>query len=173
MEELLNTYLKSQGKSITGQYFYRLVWSDKVLENRKGTFNDFTESGLFIRTVVETRLLPKYNYIRERWILEKWAPGSLTRNEETPDASGGDYIPVYVFEDSEGNYLPPTRKVLEFILAFLNGRVKKDSIPDEKYLEEKETQQIYESLDDHPSYFKTSGETRNAVAYTKELKDVT
>jgi hypothetical protein len=172
MEELLNTYLRSLGKSLTGQYIYRLVWSDKILENRYGTYNDFTESGLFIRSVTETRLVPKYNYIKDRWILEKWADGSLTRNKETPDASNGDYIPVYVFEDGKGNYLHPTRKVLEFLINSLNGRVRKDLEPDEKYIEEKETQSIYESLDDHPSWFKTSGESRNAVAYTKELKDV-
>jgi hypothetical protein len=171
MQELLNTYLHSKGKSITGEYIYRLIWSDSILEHRKGTFNEFTESGLFIRTFTGVKLLPKYNYIKDRWILEKWAPGSITRNNETPDAYNGDYLPVYVFEDGDGNYLPPTRKVLEFILSALDGRIKRDIVPDEKYLEEKEVEDMVESFDDHPGYFKTSGDARNAVAFSKQYAE--
>ena len=171
MEELLNTYLKSQGKTLTGEYLYRLIWSEKALERRKGLFRDFTESGLFIREVIEVRLTKKYNYIKDRWILEKWAPGELTRNPETPDAVNGDYIPVYVFEDKDGNYLQPTEKVLRFIINCIDGKVNKDARFDEKYLEEKGIAQTVESFDDHPSWFKTSGDARNAIGYTKELKE--
>jgi hypothetical protein len=170
MEEILNIYLKAQGKSITGEYLYRLVWSDNILENRYGTFNEFTSPGLFVRTFTGIKLVPKYSYIKERWILEKWAPGNLTRNPETPDASAGDYIPVYVFEDGKGKYLPPTRRVLEFLIGSLNGNVRKDIEPSEEYLQEKEIAAMVESFDDHPSAFATAGQYRNAVGYTKEIK---
>lgn len=172
LEETLRIYLNSLGKSITGEYIFRLVWSDNVTENRLGTYNDFDENGQFIRTVREVRRVPKYNYIKARWIFEKWAPGSLTRNPETPDADNGDYIPVYVFESAEGKYLPPTRKVLEFIIAYLEGRIKKDAVPSQEYLEEREIQETIDSFDDHPGYIKTSGDARNSTAYTKELSKV-
>jgi hypothetical protein len=166
----LNNWLKSQGTSITGQVIYRLVWSEEILEHRYGLFNDFTKQGIFIRQAIETRLVRKYNYINERFILEKWAPGNLTASSETPDAASGDYLPIYVFENKKGNYLSPTRKVLEFIINYMNGRVNKDEVIDEKILEEKEIQYQYESFDDHPMDFKTSGPTRNAIAYTRGLK---
>ncbi len=169
--EYLNNWLEEQGTSLAGQPIYRLVWSEKTFENRHGLFRDFTESGLFIREVIETRRVKKYNYIKERFILEKWASGSLTANPETPDALNGDYLPIYVFEDKKGTYLPPTRKVLEFILNFMKGNVSQDEEIDPRIIEEKETSYIMESFEDHP-YFRTSGVTRNAVAYTRGLRGV-
>jgi hypothetical protein len=169
--EELNKYLKSQGISITGQTMYRLVWSESIFEYRRGLFRDFTKSGLFIREAVETRRVRKYNYIKERFILEKWAPGNLTNNPELPDSMNGDYLPIYVFEDKHGNYLPPNRKVLDFILDFMHGRINKDAEIDPKVLEEKEIKYTMESFEDAPD-FKTSGEIRNAIAYTRGLKGV-
>jgi|ERR1044071_3948159 hypothetical protein len=167
----LNKYLATQGNSITGQVMYRLVWSENVLENRHGLFRDFTRSGLFIREVIETRKVKKYNYIKERFILEKWAPGNLTANNELPDSINGDYLPIYVFEDKSGNYLPPTRKVLDFILNYMRGNVDKDTEIDPRVLEEKEMKYVMETFDDAPD-FRTSGAIRNAIAYTRGLKGV-
>lgn len=161
----LNRFLFSQGLTLEGKALYRLVWSDTETEFRKGTFREFYGK-IFLREFNGVREVKKYNYIHERWILEKWAPGNLTANRETPNSSNGDYIPVYVFEDSKGNYLPPNRKVLDFILAFMNGTIKQDSIPSEEYLAEKEVEKMTESMGDHPD-FRTSGPTRNAVAYRK------
>lgn len=167
----LNNWLRDQGISITGQVMYRLVWSESIYENRFGKFRDFTSSGLFVREVTETRRVRKYNYIHERFILEKWAPGNLTANRELPDASNGDYIPVYVFEDKKGNYLPPTERALKFILDYMNGRVDKDSEVPQELLDEKEIKYQVESMDNHPD-FSTSGEARNAIAYSKGLRHI-
>ena len=165
----LNNWLKSQGKSITGEVIYRLIWSDKIFENRYGTYRDFTPSGLFIREITETRTTRKYNYINERWILEKWAPGNITAHRELPDATNGDYIPVYVFEDKKGNYIAPTEKVLKFIIDFMNGRIDKEAKIDPEILEEKEIAYQVDSFLDAPD-FRTHGATRDAVAYTRGLK---
>lgn len=170
--EHLNKWLIDQGgTALTGQPVYRLIWSDKALENRFGTFNDFTEGGLFIRQVTETRLVQKYNYIHERWILEMWAPGDLTAHKETPDAMNGDYIPVYVFEGKNRKYLAPTRKVLRFILGFMRGSIPQDEEIPQELLDDKEIENQVDSMMDHPD-FKTSGPTRNSIAYTKGLRDV-
>lgn len=170
--ERLNKWLKDKGLSITGQVLYRLVWSNSTFEHRYGIFNDFTSSELFIRQVKETRLVRKYNYINERWILEKWAPGNLTANRETPDAMNGDYIPVYVFETKDGKYLAPTERALKFILDFMNGMVEKDREIPPELQEQKEIEAQVDSMMDAPE-FRTTGPTRNAVAYTKGLKNVT
>jgi hypothetical protein len=95
----------------------------------------------------------------------------LTNNKETPDAMNGDYIPVYVFEDKNGKYLPPTEKALSFILSYMKGQVKQDERPSEEYLEQKEIQYELEQLNNVPN-FSTSGSSRNSIAYTKGLKNV-
>jgi hypothetical protein len=70
--QILNKRLEKEGLSITGEVIYRLVWSNRIFENRFGNFRDFIEgTNILIREVKETRLVRKYNYINERWILEK------------------------------------------------------------------------------------------------------
>lgn len=151
---------------------YRIVWSDSLFEMRYGTFVDKSESGLiFLREVTETRRVRKYTYINERWIFEKWAPGNLTACRETPESINGDYIPVYVFEDSNRNYLPPTEKSIRFIIQVMEGQVRKDDPLDYRYFEDKEVKEFEESMDTHPM-FSTHGETRDSVAYTGSLKKV-
>lgn len=164
--EQLNAKIGYEYRSLDNRALFRLIWSESAFENRYGTFREFTESGIFIREVTETRRVRKYNYIHNRWIFEAWAPGNLTANRETPDAYNGDYVPVYVFENKNGEYLPPNEKVVRFLIAAVYGRVKKDEIPSQAYLEEREIQASVASMDDHPSWFQTRpGEARNAIWY--------
>lgn len=164
--EELNNRIGNEYMSIDGRRLFRIIWSESAFENRHGTFREFTESGLFIREVTETRRVRKYNYIHNRWIFEAWAPGNLTANRELPDATNGDYVPVYVFENKRGEYLPPNEKVARFLIAAVYGKIKKDEIPSQAYMEEKEIQAQVESMDDHPSWFQTRpGEARNAIWY--------
>ena len=164
--EQLNSRIGSEYRSIDNRALFRLIWSENAFENRHGTFREFTQSGLFIREITEVRKVRKYNYIHNRWIFEAWAPGNLTANPETPDAHNGDYIPVYVFENKNGEYLPPNEKVVRFLIAALHGKIKKDEAPSREYLEERHIQTLEDSLDDHPSWFQTrTGPTRNAIWY--------
>ena len=164
--EALNNRIGSEYRSIEGHVLFRIIWSESAFENRYGTFREFTEGGLFIREVTEVRRTRKYNYIHYRWIFEAWAPGNLTANRETPDAAGGDYVPVYVFENKSGEYLPPTEKVVRFLIAAVYGKVKRDEVPSQAYLEEREIQSATEAMDDHPAWFQTRpGEARNSIWY--------
>lgn len=169
IDHLNKWLLNREGRSLDGHQLYRLVWSDSCFENRYGTFREFA-GDLFIREVTGVRLVPKYNYIRERYIFEKWAPGSMTQNSETPDAANGDYIPVYVFESSNRKFLEPNKKVLTFLLDFMRGQIRTDREIPQELQDEKEIQYAVDSMDTHPM-FSTSGETRDSVAYTRELKD--
>lgn len=95
-----------------------------------------------------------------------FAPGNITRSPELPDAGNGDYVPVYVFESGTGFYLPPTRKVVEFLISCLEGKVKRDELPSEEYLQEREVGDFIEQMDDHPNWFQTRpGDTRNAIFF--------
>lgn len=164
--EGLNKKIGGEYVTIDGHKIFRLVWSENVFENRHGTFREFTESGLFIREVTEVRSVRKYGYIHNRWIFEMWAPGNLTKSPELPDSGNGDYVPVYVFEGRDGNYLPPNEKVVRFLISALQGKVKKDEAPSREYLEEREISQQMEIMEDHPAWFQTRpGNTRNAIWY--------
>lgn len=169
-KELSNWLRESYGQTVTGKTKFRLVWSEDITENRKGEFNEFYGK-IFLRTIVGTRELPKYNYIHNRYILEGWKDEDLSFNGEVPNAKYGDYIPIYVFEDKNGNPLPVTHKVLTFIIASIQGRVRKDSELSEQETHEKEVQDQYESMDDHPGCLKTSGPARNSVAYDSGLSN--
>jgi len=95
-----------------------------------------------------------------------FAPGNLVMNSEIPDSKNGDYVPVYVFESGTGMYLPVTRKVVEFLISCLEGKVRRDELPSEEYLQDREIQAFEESFDDHPSWFQTRpGATRNAIFF--------
>jgi hypothetical protein len=138
------------------------------MEFRKGIFRDFVGS-IFIRETNEVRLTRKYNYIHDKWIFEAFSRNAYS--PEVPGTEGGDYIPIYVFQNSMRAPLPITKKVLEFLVGTVNGRVERDKIPSQEYLDDVEVGKMEESMDDHPSDFSTRpGPQRNAVAYTKELK---
>ena len=171
--EIINAKIAKLYRLVDNTPIFRLVWANDIYEPRFGTYRDFTESGLFLREVTEMRITRKYSYIHERWILERWAPGNLTANPETPGAENGDYLPVYVFEDAKGNYLPPTEKVVSFIIKFSFGEIRKDEVPSEEYLEEKEIQSQVESMDTHPIFQTSPGPGRDSIGYNKGLKDVT
>ena len=113
--EYINHWLMDQDKTRNNEPKYRLVWSDDQREYRHGTFNDFYGE-IFLRSVTEVRFVPKYSYISERWILEKWIPPERAMHPELPESYKGSYEVFYVFEAADGSYLKPTRKVVEFII---------------------------------------------------------
>ena len=142
-------FLSRFGNNPSGTPWYKLVWSDDERELRRGTFNDFTTSGLFLRTITDTRLVPKYSYIKERWVLEKWIPPERAYNAELPNSSNGSYEPLFVFEDRFGHSLPVTYKALEFIIG-ADNQVRAKFADRSKEIEAKEIEQIEDEIDSSP-----------------------
>lgn len=165
----INDWLARDYKTLEGKPKYRLVWSEDAFEQRHGLFRDYYDK-ILIREVIETREVRKYNYIHERWIFEAWVPPGVLSNKEIPSSMFvGTYEPIYVFEDSQRNYLPPVEKAVRFIIATFEGRVKKDDPKGDEYFEDKQMQREIDEIGNHPS-FSTSGPTRDSVAYTSALK---
>ena len=98
------------GKTLHEKPLFRVVWSNDQFEVRNGTFNEFY-GHIFVRTVTGARVVRKYSYIQERWILEKWFPIEPTNELPHPDG----YEIIYLFEDKNGNPLPVIWRVLEII----------------------------------------------------------
>lgn len=151
--KIINNELKKFGKAPCGSPLWRLVWSNNEYEKRLGTFED-SYGSIFLRRVTEVRETRKYNYIDQRWILEKWFRVS---NPELPDTlHKGSWEPIYVFESKSGEYLQPTLKTALFMVEqynyHANNRVlpgaRRAQIADEmQRRDDKELQDFMDSID--------------------------
>lgn len=123
MQEIIS-WLEKQERSRLGDPLFRLVFSDHEVEMRKGEFREF-HGDIYLRTFKGTKEVPKYPYIKGRWVLEIWVSPELAFCDELPHSNRGSYEPFYVFEDANGNSLPVTIKVIEFIIGrWRRGPVK-------------------------------------------------
>ena len=107
------------GKSVTGQPYYRLVWSEDMYEIRKGDFDHHTASGIYLGTqynVVDR--VKKYGYFKDRYVLETFAPElqamAQAVNKELVELDG--YEPLFVFTDKNRNYLKPEWWAIEYLI---------------------------------------------------------
>ena len=170
---LINDWLaKYGGQSPTNLPMFRIVWSNDQYEFRKGEFNIF-HGDIYLRTDVGTKLVRKYNYIHERWILERWAPQELVKSEETPAVTNGDYIPVWVYEDKHRNYLEPTQKVIEFQFYLMQkhkASTETQIMNELKIKEDQEIQTFMDIIDTSP--IGNALHMREAVGYSKGSKDI-
>jgi len=93
---------------------FRIVWSTRQIEYRKGIHGDFD--------IVETvKQVQKYNYVLDRFILEKLV--YIGQQRELVNVSGFSYEPVYVFQDKHGNPLPVEWWAVEYAVKSLLGQL--------------------------------------------------
>lgn len=114
--------------TITGLPMWRVVWSEDQFEHRHGTYDDYSPSGLYLRTVTEVRYVPKYR----QWIHNKYV---LERLVVIPEINAGDlpatklsYEPIYPFETSSGKYLPPRIDAAQFVIDTVLSAQGKSSL---------------------------------------------
>jgi len=116
--DVLNKQLKDKyGVDIvTGLPIFRIVWSDDQRETRHGTFTDYSESGLFLREITETRQdCPKYQWIDKKHLLERLVVVPDVNQEELAGAKTS-YEPLWVFETGREEYLPPSLDASCFVI---------------------------------------------------------
>lgn len=102
--------------TITGDAIWRIVWSEDQFEHRFGTYDDVTESGIYLRTVTEVRYVPKYRqWIKERYVLERLVVIPEINSGDLP-ATKVSYEPMYSFQTDAGVYLPPSIIACKFII---------------------------------------------------------
>ena len=102
--------------TITGQQIFRVVWSDNQFEKRLGEYEDFTPSGIYLRTVKEVREVPKYKqWVHQKYVLEQLVIIPEMNQDELP-VSKTSYEPLYVFQTNSGEYLPPKIEAAKFII---------------------------------------------------------
>jgi len=174
--DLINKELRNFGLNEYGESIFRCVFSDDQVEKRKGEFNEFYGS-LFVRRVKGVKEVRKYPWIKRKWIIERWASGKLAYHPDLETDKNGVYICVYVYQDVNGNYLPPLLKVALIVVnQLLNPRSKSEALAqDEEQLkkeEELEVQKIEEELkiqaDEAATKDPKSYRESASIGYTKE-----
>lgn len=111
----MNDWLKRNFGYFNDQPTWRVVWSTDQKEMRKGTFNYFDPSdGRFLRTEVGIREVPKYDWIKDKYVLERIMPvPEINRDELTTKLS---YEPVFVFDNDKGQALIPRLDVCQLVI---------------------------------------------------------
>lgn len=128
--EIINERLLSYYGDINSQPKFRVVWSEDQVEN---VFTDKTPEGLILPTKrIITR--KKYGYLSNLYILEKITPVPEENQEEVGRKLS--YEPLWVFQDNEGNALPPIWDAIIVILNTLTdilNHIKGEGTSDAKY----------------------------------------
>ena len=111
---------------------YHIVWTSDEFEVRKGTYNDFSDDGVFLRTITEVRKTEKYPLFPNKWVLETIQENK--NNPELPDAKYS-YEPLHIFGAGKSHPMPVWEMVDRFVQAhkFVMRKVKSPSdIQDEE-----------------------------------------
>lgn len=94
---------------------WRVVWADDQYETVKGVFSHYDENGRLLSTQAGVAQVRKYEYIHEKFVLERIMPvGMLNRDELV--GNEWSYEPVFTFEDGNGNFLPPLKDVCKLVI---------------------------------------------------------
>lgn len=100
--------------------YWRVVYSDDQFEKQLRTH---TKDG-FELINPEVQEVPKYRqWIQHKYILEKLTPVPIEYQNELPLSNGLSYEPLYVFEDNNGNALPPKWEAIQFIIKAIHDQI--------------------------------------------------
>lgn len=117
-ELVINQWLKDNyGQTVDSKAIFRLVWSTGLTEKRFGEYEEYTDSGIFLRSFKGVREVLKYPFAQNRWVLEKIE--LLPENSDI--IAKFSYEPFYVFQKKNGEFLPLDRDIIQIaITCFLN-----------------------------------------------------
>lgn len=134
-QEEFNKHLADKyGRFVDGRAKYRLTWSSKEFEYRRGDFG----KGFIITEENKVKLVEKYNYCLDRWILEKLVVID-NMPKDLVSVSNVSYEPLYVFWTGEnGDYEEPTIEQIERRLFFDIYGSLRGHAPTEKKIKEAE-----------------------------------
>lgn len=102
------------GKFENGEANFRVVWADNEIEKR---FIYETREGFHLITPILSDV-PKYSYIKNRFILERIVPVPDSAKKELLDKKLS-YEPIWVFEDGNHEALPPDWDVINILVRTL------------------------------------------------------
>lgn len=174
LEEINKRLANTYGRNLMGQPFFRIITSNDAYETRVGTFNEFYGS-IFIRSFIGAKKVLKYNYIRDRYILEMWKYEHMQPTKELPNPDG--YEIIYLFEDKFGRPLPLEWKVIQIIcFNILNPQLDptqiKNAIEAAEFKIEKDDIAYFETLFGENSSYELSKRHEGSRISNIGVKDV-
>jgi hypothetical protein len=160
--------------TITGQSIWRVSWANDQYEKR---LTDITIEGKELMQP-EVQLLPKYSYIRDRWILERLVLIPVVNMSELPTQKMS-YECMWNFEDKYGNYLPPTVEGCKFVINLIYSAMGRSNMA--KYVDEeaknpietreKRINKLVEELFGNETDTGDALAHHSGVGYTKPVKE--
>lgn len=114
------------------QPMWRVSWSNDQYENR---LTKYTPEGLEMLHE-EVKQLPKYQWVKDRWILEQLVAVPEVNQRELAGAKQS-YECMFVFEDRFKNATKPMFRAAKFVIDTVRAAMGKSSMA--KYVEEKDT----------------------------------
>lgn len=135
--ETINKFLRNKYgiDTVSGQEMWKVMWSEdpEAYQWIHDTYTDWTDSGIFIREVEETRFVKKWNYITERYILVN-LQGIPYETQEQLNGLKTSYEPVWTFETpATHQYLPPAADSCEFIIDTIYSKLGRAGHATRKY----------------------------------------
>lgn len=144
---------KHYGKAIDGRNHFRLVWSEDLLETRKGEFLEEhpilgpNNQLIIIEDVVERiKEVKKYSYFSERYVLEELIFENIP--SEIKSDRKGSYEPLYVFQNGDGEPIEPTLQACDMILFYRFNKTLRGHKPTEDELKRKRQEAFREQLEE-------------------------
>lgn len=129
------------GKFENGEPRYRVVWSEDEIEK---VMTNFTKEGFMLPYEVLSEV-PKYRqYIHNKYILERLVPVPAISQRRLCDKKLS-YEPLWVFEDNNGNALPPKWQVITILLDSIHKQMTEHRGP---YTSGDELNQTTEALEE-------------------------
>ncbi len=118
----INKYLEQiYGRALDNKPKFRVVWSNELTEVRHGSFDRYTESGIYLGSHEGIQRAPKYTYIRDKYVLEVYTRafpevfgGSIVHSTDIVK-EGDFYEPLRVFRTKNNEYLPPREDVCKIV----------------------------------------------------------
>ena len=159
--------------SLTSKPMWRIAWANDQYEKR---LTKYTPEG-FELIVPQVFELPKYQWLKDRWILERLVLIPDVHVGELPTQKQS-YECMWAFEDRNGNPLPPKYEACKFIIDAVYAAMGKKSL--RKYVDaeeknpvevkEERIKTLTEELFGDESSLLGRTITGEAVAYTGEPK---
>ena len=158
--------------TVSGKPMWRISWSNDQYEKR---LTEYTAEGLQL-LYPEVKELPKYQWIRNRWILEHLVLIPEIHIGELPTEKQS-YEVIWTFEHQlTGEALPPLFKAAKFVIDTVNAAMGRKSMA--KYIDEEaknpveaqrqRVDKLTEELFGDESSLLLRTKTGEAVAYTGE-----
>jgi len=160
--------------TVTGSAMWRISWSNDQYEKR---LTDCTDEGLTL-LYPEVRELPKYQWVKDRWILERLCLVPEINLSELPTQKQS-YECMYPFENAyTGEALPPNFEAAKFVVDTVYAAMGKSNLS--KYVDEEaknpieaqrqRVDKLQEELFGDESAILGRTITGESVAYTGEPK---